>query len=734
MTAFVRRYRTVPSIATLTAIEQIALVDQTPTTPVVGAGAGCMLLVGEFEDGEFNEPTEVLGPDDEAAKFGGFGYTYGSLKYQNPCARIHNGEVWNGNGFIKGKYLQPPRKVIVRVDSSVGSVRFQPLASIRSAIGPFRFLVGQQLSFAPDGGGAVLTAAINATAATVNGIAFPGGGNLSLFVGGEQISITVDDNPAVIVTFQAADQTAAQVAARINSFLGYAAAVTILAGTGISLTGITLGTAGRMTRADVSAGALAAIGHVAATTNGAGNVANLNSVTATELAGLVDALAGVVATVDSTGAVVAYSATVGTGSLLLAAGAMATAAGFTPIGSTVSATVGAAAIIPAGTRVRTAGGAEWVSMQTLSIPEGTSSAPNLAYYTSPIRPGNDNGTAGASVAGTIVVLVDIPAGRMFSVTNVDNVSAALDENTLDARYQTAFDSTTDPSLVSAEVNFSLCARRTAAVSMTGRNNAITASNEGCQGRVFHARAAFGVPLATAQADRATLAAGTGEADRVFFAYPGWRMRVPEIAEIGLTGGTGFTADGIITIGGDGPLAYINAALNPEENPGQNTGLLSFLVDVERITGVFLNMAFYIAAKATGICAPKVDKGVFCYQSEATASLTAGLTTQKRRKMADHIADSVALILAPFSKLLITEGKEAAIDSRLDSFLGGYKSVNKRDAARIDDYAVANTTDANPDLADRGVSSRSVQVKLLRSYDTFLVTMQIGEGQVITTVT
>jgi hypothetical protein len=600
MTAFVRRYLTTPTLAQLTEIEQVALVDQTPTTPVTGSGTGMLMLVGEFEDGPFNEPTEVLGEDDEAARFGGFGYTYGSLRYQNPCARVHNGEAWNGNAFLKGKFLRPPRKVVCRVDSSVGEVRFQPLASLRSAVGPYRLLVGQQLSFAPDGGGAVLTAAIAATAATRVGIAFPGGGNLSLFVGGEQMSITVDANPAVIVTFQAADQTALQVAARINGFLGYAAAVGILGNTGISLSGIVLGTSGSVTLANVGAGtALLAIGHTAGTTAGGGNVGNLNAVTATELAALIDALAGVSASVDSTGAVIAYSPTVGTGSLLAAAGAMATATGFTTA-TTVTATTGAAVSIPAGTRVRNAGAVEWVSMQTINIPEGTSSVPNLAYYASPIRPGLDNGSIGAEVAGNITTLVDIPAGRMFSVTNVANVTAALSENTLDARYATAFASTVDPSSIAAKVNVSLCARARRPPTCRASNNAIeAASNEGCQGRVFHARAAFGVPLATAQADRATLAAGTGEADRVFFSYPGWRMRVPEIAEIeaGHRRRTGFTADGIITIGGDGPLAYINSSLNPEENPGQNTGLLSFLVDVERITGVFLNMAFYIAAKA-----------------------------------------------------------------------------------------------------------------------------------------
>lgn len=729
MTAFIRRYRTTPSLAQLTAIEQIAIVDGVPTTPVTGAGSGTLLLVGEFEDGEFNKPTEVFGEDDEALRFGGFGFTYGQTLYNNPCARVHIGEPWNGNGFLKGKFLKPPRKIIVRVDTSVGSVRFQPLASLRTNVGPFILAVGQQLTVAPDGGAGVTTTAINATAATRVGIAQPGGGNLSLFVGGEQIGITIDANPEVIVTFQAADQTAAQVAARINSFLGYNAATTILAGTGTQIAGIVLGTSGKVILRNVSGTPLTNIGHTAGTTNGTGNVANVNAVTATEVAGLINALVGIDAIVDASGAVVVYSPTVGTGSVNVTAGAMATALGLTA-GTTVSALVGPAASIPAGTRVRTAGGLEWVSMQTINVPEGTVSAPNVAFYSSPIRPATDNGTAVGTAAGTIIVLVDIPSGRMFSVTNIDNVSAALDENTMDARYLAAFNSTLDPSEVSAQANYSLCARRSDAVTAMGLANAIAASDEGCFGRSFHSREPYGQSSANAIA-----AVELNRGDRNFHTWPAWYVRVPEIATRGVAGGFGFTADGVILVGGDGPLAYINAFLNPEENPGQDVGnLLDFIVGIEKPTGTVFNRALYEALKRAGICAPRIDqRGVKCYQSEVTTSLEDGRTTQKRRKMADHLQDTFAIILLPYSKKLATEAREAAIDARLNSSLRSYRSKDAPESQRIKDYVITNTTNQNPDLAARGVSSRKIQVQLLPSLDTFFVNTEIGEGQIVVSV-
>lgn len=729
MTAFIRRYRTAPTLDQLSAIEQIAIVDGVPTTPVTGAGSGTMLLVGEFEDGAFNTPTEVFGEDDEHFKFGGFGYTYGSLLYQNPCARVHVGEPWNGNAFLKGKFLKPPRKICVRVDTSVGEVRFQPLASLRSAIGPYILAVGQQLTVAPDGGAGVLTTAINATAATRVGIAFPGGSNLSGFVGGEQIGIIIDNNPEVIVTFQAADSTAAQVAARINGFLGYVAATTILSATGIQIAGIVLGTSGKVTLRNVSGTPLTNIGSTAGTTNGTGNVANVNAVTATEVAALVNALAGIDAVVDSTGAVVVYSPTVGAaGSVNVTASAMATALGLSA-GTTTTALVGPAATIAAGTRVRTAGGLEWVAMQTVSVPEGTTGAPNVAFYASPVRPGNDNGTAIGATAGTVVVLVDVPSNRMFSVTNIANLTVALDENAMDARYQTAFNSTLDPSEVSAQANVSLSARRSAPVTAMGLLNARTASDEGCFGRSFHSREAFGTSSAQAMANVAL-----DRGDRNFHTWPAWRVRVPEIAQLGVAGGFGFTADGVILVGADGPLAYINSVLNPEENPGQDTGLLGFITGIEKPTGTVFNMALYTALKAAGICAPRIDqRGVKCYQSEATSSLEDGRKTQKRRKMADHLQDTFAIILLPFSKKLATEAREASIDARLNTFLAGYRSVDAPDSQRIKAYVITNTTNDNPDLAARGISSRKIQVQMLPSYDSFLVNTEIGEGQLTVSV-
>jgi hypothetical protein len=730
MTAFVRRFREVPTIEVLTEIEQVAIVDQVPQTTPVGVGSGTMLLVGEFEDGPFNTPTEVFGDNDELAKFGGFGFQRGTLLSQDPCARIHGGEAWNGNAFIKGKFLKPQRKICCRVDTRVGDIRFQPLASVRTAVGPFRLTVGGQITVTPDGGSPVSTTALAAVVATKSGIAFPGGSNLSEFVGGEQISITIDANPAVIVTFQAADSTAAQVAARINSFLGYAAATTILSGTAIRIIGVVAGTDGAVVLANVAGTPLTNIGLSPSTTNGTGTVGNINAVTATEVQTIVNALAGVDARVDADGRVVIFSPTTGTGSILVASTTMATEVGIAAadLGVTLDALVGEATIIPAGTRVSNSGDTmRWLSMQTLRIPEGTDDTPNLSFYSSPIRPVLDDGTGTSATAGQVSALIDIPGGRMFSVTNISNVSAALSEVQIDVAYEAAFDATVNPSKISRVVNSSLCARNSDAVMRKGRDNAILASNEGNFGRKFHGRAPLGYTL-----DQAIANVALYRSDRVFFTYPGWRVRIPEIAVVGLAGGTGFTEDGVITIGADGPLCYINCQIPPEENPGQDTGLLTFVLGIEDIDGVteIFDVNTYKAFKREGICAPRVDQaGTPVYQSEVTSSLEDGRTTQKRRKMADFIQDSIGILLLPYSKKLNTENREAAIDSKLTSFLANLRAANQPERQRIAGYLMTNTTAQNPDLADRGISTRKVVVKLLSSNDTFLVNTTIGESAV-----
>lgn len=744
MAGFIRRFETQPTIETLSEIEAIDIIDLPPQSPTTGVGSGTLLAVGEFEDGSFADgsdaveyvgagvkgPQEVFGSEDLVNRFGGFGYVYGTVPSNNPSARRHLFELWNGNGFLKLKFCRPNRLIVARVDTSVGQVAFSPRAVIIGNAGPFALTVGDILTITTDLGAASSTA-IAAAVASVLGALFVASG----FVGGEAIDFTVDGGPTVRVTFAAADQTPAQVAARINLVLGYPTAATVVAGA-IRFDGIVMGTGGTFTRANVTPGALAAIGHAAGTAVGTGNVANLTRVTAAEIATIVNTTAALIlisasARVDPQGRIRIFRSGA-PGTVSVAVTAMATTLGLQPLATVITAGEHGGGTILAGTRVRTVGGLEWVTMQTLTIAPGPDGAPNVGPHVVKVRPALDDGTAVGTGALTAIVLVDMPDFAEFAVTNNNALTAALTEPQMDVAYERAFDRTIDLGKVVREVNFSLAARRTDAVIRKGRDNADLASAGGMFGRKFLTGAPIGFTRAQAIADVAQY-----RDDRLFYTFPGWRVRIPEIAFRGAAGGLGFTEDGIITVRGDGPLATLDCQLPPEENPGQATGLIENFFAVENVVEagsiVALDIESYIAFKAAGICAPRRDPtSGSIYQSGVTSDLTSGKRTQARRKMADFIQDSLATRLVPFSKKLATPARRDSIRGIIEQFLAELQSINQPETARIDSFLVDENSGQTPELTARGIFVFIIKVRTLSSLDAIVLQTEIGEGVVTAT--
>lgn len=739
MAGFIRRFTSQPSIETLSEIEAINIVDLPPQAPTTGVGTGSLLVVGEFEDGPFaaggdadyfntadrnKGPREVYGSEDLVSRFGGFGFTYGTSKYQNACARARNFEVWNGNGFLKLKFAKPRRLVIARVDTSVGYVSFFARAAILGGEGPFALTAGQQLSITSDVGGPAVSTAIAATAASHTGAVFATSG----FVGGEAIDVTVDGNPTVRVVFSSTDSTPAQVAAAINAALGYTA-VTV-GGGALTVVGIQLGTGGRLTLANVAGTPLTSIGLTAGTYSGTGNVANLAAVTAAEVAAIVAGTAALGAInveggVDAEGRLVIYrsGSSAGSAFVSVAAGAMATACAISPVNTNVFASGHNGGTIPAGTRVRNGSAVEWVTMQTLTIPAAVTGPFNVK-----VRPAADLPGAVGTALNTVTTLVDKPAFSFFEVNNPAALSASKTEPQMDVAYEAAFDRTinmADSSL--REINFSISARRSEAVIRKGRANAIDASAQGMFGRKFICSAGLGMTQSQAQADVANY-----RHERLSYTWPGWRVRVPEIAEVGSANGFGFTDDGVITVRGDAPLATINCRLNPEENPGQATGLIDEFFAVEELATP-LNMDAYIALKAAGICAPRVDPYVgSIYQSGITSSLQPGLTTQARRKMADFIQDTLARRALPFSKKLATTARRDGLRAIFDSFLAELLSIDNDENQRIAGYSIDERSGQTPELTARGIFVYVIKVRTLSSMDAIVLQTEVGEG-VITIV-
>lgn len=732
MSGFVRRFTYVPTLEVIREIEGLVIVDLAPPAPATGAGTGSVLLVGEFEDGYFatqeeaNGSVEVFGSPDYVYKFGSFGYTYAGVKASNPSARKALGECWNGNGFLKSWRLRCSRLMIARVDTSVGEVSFSPHVTLKGTAGPWASDVGDVLS-ATSNTGTGTTAALAATAATVTGAA----ASFASIVGGDSVMITVDQAQPVRVSFGAADGTQAAVIARINSTLG--ATVAAASTTQLALTGLQLGTGGKLVLAEgVTGGAvLAKLGLTAGTTNGTGNVANLSAVTGAEVAALVNAsasmtAAGISARVGPDGLFWLYataSAVATTLEVDAGTGDMGAALGFAIDAPKTLADM-PAGVIPAGTRVRTSTvGQEWITMQTLDIPAG-----NAAPFTVKVRPGNDDGTHVGAAANTVTVLADVPAFLDFSVTNSGALSAALTEAQKDARYVAALEATLNDAGPAREANYLLSARCSSAVVREGRSNAVRATEIGFFGRKFITRDVLG-----ASPDHAIADVANNRSDRRFYTTLGMQVTIPQIAERGLAGGTGFSADGTITVGADGPLTTLCAMLPPEENIGQQTGLIDDFFAINTY-GNRITMETYIALRRAGICAPRIDRvSGPIFQSAVTSSLQSGEQTMARRRMADYIQDSAIGVFLPYSKRLAKESTRNKALARWNQFLGGLESAKNPERSRIhswltDDSANAGNSPANLAL---GVYFIVTKVKTHPSMDFIVLQTEIGENAIIT---
>lgn len=270
MAGFVRRFTQDPGISEITSIEGIVVIDREPPGSIQGASTGVVIDVGEFEDGDFNTPTEIASASDLANRFGGFGFTYDGIGSQNPAARARRSdasvvdEFWNGNGFISLVNKKFSRLIVVRVDTSVGEVQFTRNACVLGAQAfTYALASGNSIGMVLDNpDGAQSPARIDSAVGT-----YP-----STFAGAETITIDVDGAGPTVVTFLVGDQSQAQVIARINTDLG----ATIATDIGGGVTHLESPTQGPSSSLEVTAVSAAIVTtatgfSVAAVTNGTDN-------------------------------------------------------------------------------------------------------------------------------------------------------------------------------------------------------------------------------------------------------------------------------------------------------------------------------------------------------------------------------------------------------------------------------------------------------------------------------
>ena len=464
---------------------------------------------------------------------------------------------------------------------------------------------------------------------------------------------------------------------------------------------------------------------------GTGNVANIDLVSQGEASSLISALAGVQAGPDQQGNLrVCATTTPATGSLLLDPGSTAAATLGLTTGSTVFANQGAAATIPAGTRIRdSVSGALYVTLEDIEAAANTGGP-----YTAKVRPGVDDDTTPTALAGNLTEIVDtLPDG--FVVTNAADVSRLTDTQ-MDVRYLEAIENTIDVSGVPYDINIMFSARSSERIATALRENAVNATATGHRAR----KAVFAPPLATSRADaKASAGIGVGNVgreQRMFYVFPGFATFIPEIAAKGSAGGTGFTDDGIIDVRGDSFYASVASILPPEENRGQqlsdtNYGTLPAVALEDAYNkeqgGIGLTINDYIDFKANGIIAPRNDRVAgLIFQSDVTSVNPAtqpALVDAKRRFMGDFIIDSLSDIAVGYVKKLNTPARRRALFATINGFLELLVSPNSPDTARIEDFRTVDET--TEELRAQGFQIITVAVRLFASMDFIVFRTTVG---------
>lgn len=744
MSLFVRRYLVDPGLDVLLQIEAVNILDLTPPAAITAVGTGTVLIVGEFENGPYNEPSEVSGATDLQATFGGVGYASGTLaQANNPCARKRfadgalAAENWNGNALLQLSGKKFSRLQVCRVDTSVGKVQFTALAALLGA-SSFRFGLTPGSILGLDLGAGEVTATFDATAATVTavGATYPTG-----FVGGETLSLGYDDpngpNANFVVTFLAGDTSLAAVIARINLYAGFAFADN--SGGQLRLTGRQMGLGAAVRVVGGSAGVLTALGLTAASTPGTGNVQNIAQVTPQEVSTIVEgAIAGTVVETLADGTLrVATTAT----SITVGPSTTATALGLA-IGATATAANPAAGLVPAGTIVQPTGAPStqiFVTAQDLTFAAsgvfvGGDPVPTAGPWSVPIRHATDDGTGLAATAGSIVQIVTPSTAGAFSVTNPQAVGAALTETQIDLAYQAALDATLDPSAVTAQANIVFSARQSNSVRKALRANALTASANGLYGRVAIVRSPLGTPKGLAQSTSAEPGVGAYRDQRVIYVWPGANTYVPAIAAVGLAGGAGFTADGNIDIGADGFLASVMSQINPEQNPGEANSYLDNInsLDTQAKAQARANplvIGDYIAFKRAGICALRIDAGTACFQSGVTSVnplVDPALVNINRRRMADFIQDSLAVFAKSYGKKVNTQARRKTFAGDINNFLSGLLSKKQPANQRIAGYTVDDVSGNTATTLAMGIFRVIVNVRTLSTMDVIVIATTVGE--------
>jgi hypothetical protein len=372
----------------------------------------------------------------------------------------------------------------------------------------------------------------------------------------------------------------------------------------------------------------------------------------------------------------------------------------------------------------------FVTMQDIAV-----TITKIGPYSVKVRHALDDGTGSSALAGTIAFTTFAPAVASFQIINPTTLTAALSESQIDAQYVTAIDATKSINTVAKEVNVLYSARQSNAVRRMVRSNVLEASAIGCFGRMGLVRPPLGTTRDQARSTIAEPGVGAYRDQRVIYTWPQAATFVPIIGRRGLAAGKGFTADGVVDVGADGFMASILSQLAPEENPGQQTTFTDGVVGLESSPNAAgLEIGDYIALKASGIAALRIDDGTAIFQSGVTSvdpGLNPNLKNIARRRMADFIQDTLARRLKTFGKRLNTLQRRRAITVEIRVFMESLLSRNQPSFQRIAGYTLDSKTGNTPELLAQGLFRIVNTVKTLSSLDAIVLESTVGETVEVT---
>ncbi len=424
---------------------------------------------------------------------------------------------------------------------------------------------------------------------------------------------------------------------------------------------------------------------------GNGNVKNTDGVLDSEIAAMFDALGGLGSRLLGTGFLRVWNDTTPeSGTLKFVGGNIGLALGFIA-GTTVSAGAGAAALIPSGTRVLDDAGFYWTTCQTYET--DLTGGP----FDLDVRPALDDDSTPTAGIGEVNTLVDVLPDE-FVVSNIVALTR-LSPSGFDAAYRLALDATIDSSSVAREITIITTARGSESIDTSVVNNVPQANKEEHSLRVGILSAPLGFSVEQRISDPDQGVPICGKSRDLVFMSPGHLANIPRVAEVGLAGGLGFSADGVIERRSNVLYAAIRSRLPPEENAGQDLtrtpiGRINVVVGLENAFnsskgGTALKSDHYIAMKAAGICTVKIDPDAgVCIQSDLTTkpeSLNSDECNANHRFMWNYIANSQARIAKPYLKTLKRPGVRSGLVQATRGFLEDLKSEGNRSLSRILDF-------------------------------------------------